>query len=284
MADGITQQSKDATFKFLAQEYKDKSFDVLGLKNTKIKEFLSTQFPVIIAGEIRADNIFLLKDGSILIVDYESDVKTGDFIKYCGYIYSVLNYYYKTEKKRYQVRMAVIYTGDTTSTADHYDFGSLTIKIEQVFLANLNTADWFDNLRQKVESNSDLTDEDVIRFTVLPLTEPNKPQRQSIIEKTIDLAKRVNNEQHRNFIISGILITTNNIIDKDYAQQIKEWLSMTQVAQLIAEEAAEKANEKLKREIALKLLAAGVPIETIADSTNLPEDKIELLKDEPNQP
>jgi hypothetical protein len=47
---------------------------VYGLELPPIKAVLPTNLPDIKANELRADNVFLLEDDSLLIVDYESTV------------------------------------------------------------------------------------------------------------------------------------------------------------------------------------------------------------------
>ena len=103
MPDGISKQGKDIIYKILTHEFKDKSFIAIGLDVPKIKEFLIADFPYVIASEIRADNIFLLEDDSILVVDFESDIKKSDYVKYLGYLYAVLNHYLKTENILYNI-------------------------------------------------------------------------------------------------------------------------------------------------------------------------------------
>ena len=44
----------------------------------KIIRVLPTNLPAIQANELRIDNLFLLEDGSLALVDYESDYKHED--------------------------------------------------------------------------------------------------------------------------------------------------------------------------------------------------------------
>ena len=77
----ITYHNKDVLSKILAENFKEKSLKVYGIDVPKIKQILPTNLPQIQVNEMRIDNLFLLEDGSIAIIDYESDVKWEDHLK-----------------------------------------------------------------------------------------------------------------------------------------------------------------------------------------------------------
>jgi hypothetical protein len=279
MSDGITYQNKDVLLKVLSQNYINKSFEALGLKLPKIKKVLPTNLPKITATELRADNIFILEDDRILIVDYESAVKQENFIKYMEYIVAVLKMYFNSEKKVYNIIVAVIYTGDIKEAPNHLNLDSLQLNIMQVFLSNFDTDTLYTDLKRKVEAGEVLSDEDIMRFIVLPLTEPVADKKQNLIEKTVELAKGVSDEQHQIFIIAGILVATDKFIDKEYSNMIKRWISMTKVARLFEEEKIEAVNNAVNAKVydlALKMISAGEDYLKIMDYTGL--TKQEVLK------
>jgi len=276
MPNGVTHDNKDVLFKVLSQNYKNKSFEALGLHLPRIKEVLPTQFPSVSAAEVRADNIFLLEDGRILIIDYESKIKIANFIKYIGYVHGLLKMLYNAEKKIYSINMAVIYTGDITEAPCQFDTGGLQITIDQVFLSNFNTDELFDSLRQKVEAGEALSEGDIMKFIILPLTEPKKKKKQMLIEKTINLAKKVADEENQLFIIAGILTATDKFIDRKYSNMIKEWIKMTKVARLFEEEKIEAINQAIEAVNQEKLEAVNQAIESGNQARK--QDKIALTK------
>ena len=277
MAQGVTHDNKDVLFKVLSQNYKNKSFKALGLDLPKIERVLPTQLPSVSANEVRADNIFLLDDGRILIVDYESKVKESNFIKYLGYIHGVLAWYYKEDKKIYNITMAIIYTGDIKSATSQLDIGSARITIKQVFLSNFNSGEMYDSLNGKVEAGESLTDDDIIKFIILPLTESRPTKKQGLIEKTIDLAKKVADDESQLFIIAGILVAADKFIDKGYSSMVKEWIRLTKVARLFEEEKIEAVNQAREEDrinFAKEMLAGGEDIIKIMKYTKLSKKKI----------
>ena len=277
MGDGISYHNKDVLLKVLSENYKSKSFEALGLKLPKIKKVLPTNLPKITAAELRADNIFLLEDDRILIVDYESTVEQENFIKYMGYILAVLKMYFKSDKKVYNIVVAVIYTGDIEEAPDQLELGSIQLNIMQVFLSNFDTVELYKDLKQKVEAGERLSDEDVMRFIILPLTEPVADKKQELIEKTVELAKGVSDEQQQIFIIAGILVATDKFIDKKYSNIMKEWISMTKVARLFEEEKIEYANNALNaqlHDLALKMILAGEDYLKVMEYTGLTREEV----------
>ena len=283
MGDGITHDNKDVLFKVLSQNYKNKSFEALGLSLPKIKEVLPTQLPSVSATEIRADNIFLLEDGRILIVDYESQVKVENFIKYLGYIHAVLKLFFNQNDKVYNIAVLVIYTGDIKSASAQFTIDCLQITINQVFLSNFNTDELYDSLSNKVTAGEPLTDEDTIKFIFLPLTESRPTKKQALIEKTIDLAKKVQDEQIQIFIIAGILVATDKFINRDYSNSIKEWIGLTKIGQLYEEEKIEAVIRARKEDqiiLARKMLSKGYSYSEIMDLSGLSKNEVLEIQSE----
>ena len=93
MSEGIAYQNKDILFKILGQTYKEKSFAAYGIDLPPIRELLPTSLPKISANEKDIDNLFLLEDGTYAIVDYESEFKKLNKIKYLNYIARVMEKY-----------------------------------------------------------------------------------------------------------------------------------------------------------------------------------------------
>ena len=299
MAGGIAHQNKDIIFKILSENYKNKSLSVYGLKLPPIKEALPTNLPALKLDEKRADNIFMLENDTILILKYESSGGTKNLIKY-GHYARVTEAY--SNGKLYKVVIVVMYTGDIESAVDSLDLGCMQLKIHQVFLSAFDGDAMYAELAKKVRAKEPLTDGDVMRFIILPLTA--KDDKQQLLEKTVNLAKEIKNEHEQTFIIAGILSATDKFIEKDYSNKLKEWLRMTKVAQLFEEEkieavakavaeavaeakeeakkeAKEEAKKEAKRrtiETAKTLLDENVDISIIMKTTKLSKSAILKLK------
>ena len=281
MPDGITHRNKDVMFKVLSQNYQDKSLAVYGLNLPRIKRLLPSNYPAVTATEIYAENIFLLEDGSLLILEYESKPTKKDFWKYSKYVLNALERLHREGIEVTKVIIAVIYTGDIQSTASEFDVGALRTQVEQVFLSKFDTNKIYAELNAKIKAKEPLTDDDVMKLIILPLTQRNKDEKQKLIEDAIDLAKQVQDEQQQVFIMAGILTATDKFIDREYSEMIKEWIRLTKVARLFEEEKIEAVNERdknVRKQIALNMLIAGEDILKIMQFTNLTRKELSEIQ------
>ena len=168
----ITYHNKDVLSKVMAENFKDKSLKVYGIDVPKIKQVLPTNLPEIQVNEMRIDNLFLLEDGSIAIIDYESSLKWENYLKYLNYVVRILERY-KQEAK--YIRMIVIYTADVEQAGDEFHAGCLTLKLEQAYLRKVDSKSIRDVLEEKLEDGVPLSDDELMQFIILPLTYNLKP-------------------------------------------------------------------------------------------------------------
>ncbi len=79
---------------------KGKSLSLFGLEtDLKVVDVRPTNIPIVQARELRMDNLFELEDGSVAILDYESEYKKVNFTRYGRYIMDVIDRYLKEEKE-----------------------------------------------------------------------------------------------------------------------------------------------------------------------------------------
>ena len=243
MSEGIAYQNKDILFKILGQTYKEKSFAAYGIDLPPIKELLPTSLPKISANEKDIDNLFLLEDGTYAIVDYESEFKKLNKIKYLNYIARVMEKYYK-EDETFNLRLIVIYTGDVKSAEPIYETNCFTLRMEQAFLSHIDGETAFESISQKLLSGIPLEDDDLMKLVILPLTMPGIEGKQKMLEKVVDLAGQVTDSRQQIFILSGVIVASDKFINREYLEQIRRRINMTQLGQLYEKEKIEYANKK----------------------------------------
>ncbi len=73
---------------------------------------LPTNIPAVKANELRLDNLLELEDGTVALVDYESEYKRESKGKYLNYLSGIVNRYEKEGRICPNLRMIVVYTGD----------------------------------------------------------------------------------------------------------------------------------------------------------------------------
>ena len=234
----IAYQNKDITSKFLAENFKGKTFRVYGLKLPKVKRVLPTNIPTVKANELRLDNLFELADGSMALVDYESEYDNRDKVKYLNYVTGIANRYQQENKECPVIRMIVIYTDDIDrrKVSARYNIGAVKMKLETAFLSELDSKRIFGRLKKKVEKNQLLNDEELMQFIILPLSYRTKEEKQQKVRETVELATKIQDKKQQIFTLAGILVFTDKVIDRETASRIRRVIEMTQVAQIFEEE------------------------------------------------
>lgn len=281
LSEGIVYQNKDIEFKLLSETFREKSFEAYGLDLPRIKEVLPTNLPSVEANEKRMDNLFLLEDDTIAIVDYESEDKKSNQIKYVNYIGRVMQRYYKEDKKIPNLRMIVIYTGDVEKADAILETECFTLHMEQVFVHNLPQEEIYQSIKEKLQNKKCLTEQELMQLIILPLAEKGKKNKQRRIEQVVELAKLIKDEREQTFVIAGILVSSDKFIDREYAKTVRRYLSMTKVFQILEEEKQEainKAEKEMKKEIVRKMLQENVDMILIMKVTGLTRAEIEEIR------
>ena len=245
----IAYRNKDITSKILGEKLKHKSFAAYGLHTPKILQVLPTNLPAVEANELRLDNLFLLEDGSLAMVDYESDYRYEDKVKYLNYLARAIKRYIQEgifgEEHPIRFRMIVIYTADIEpkQTCRVLDAGCLRLSVEEAFLRNIDPERAERELRDKIEAGEALSEEEQMRFIILPLTHRGKESKQACIRRCFDLAREMEDEEAQSFLLSGMLVFSDKVIARKDSKRIKEWLMLTKVGQLFEEEKLEYARK-----------------------------------------
>lgn len=245
----IAYQNKDVTSKVLAENFKGKTFRVYGLDLPQIKQALPTNLPAVKANELRLDNLFELADGSVAVVDYESDYDKADKVKYLNYLAGIASRYLNEKKECPQLRMIVIYTGDVqrSRVSAEYDIGAVQVTVQAAFLSELHTEEIFRRLKEKVEQGQLLADEELMEFMILPLSYRRKEDKEQQVRMAVELAVRIQDRKQQVFTLAGILAFTDKVIDRETVGKIRRAIEMTQAA-MIFEEEKQEALARIEKE------------------------------------
>ena len=279
--EGIAYQNKDILFKILGQTYKEKSFAAYGIDLPRIQALLPTDLPKISANEKSVDNLFLLEDGTYAIVDYESVYKRINKIKYLNYIARVMEKYY-IEDDSFNLRLIVIYTGDVDQAEPDLKTACFTLHAEQAFLAHIDGRAAFQEIQEKLRAGKPLDNDDLMKLVILPLTVPGTEGKQKMLETVVELAEQLRDEEQRIFILSGVVVASDKFIEKEYMEQVRRKINMTQIGQMYEEEKIEFANQRVlkeKTEIAKILLQEGADTVMIMKATGFTEEELLRLQD-----
>lgn len=249
----ISYQNKDIVSKVFADRFKGKSLNVYGLNVPRVADVLPTNLPDFSANELKIDNLFLLEDGSIAIIDYESKYTKKNRNKYINYISRVLKRYENEGLYDVILRMIVIYTGDVTrnQVSDFYDGGALSLRIDSAFLSEIDSKEVRFRLEDKINKGLPLSDEEMMQFIILPLTYKGEESQKKAAEDAVELVKQIQDEEAALFLLSGVIVFNKKKLNKNVLNNARRWLRMTDLGQLIEDEkqeAIKKAVEKISKE------------------------------------
>ncbi|MEB9680989.1 transcriptional regulator [Bacillus anthracis] len=268
----ISYHNKDILMKFLSEYYRDKGLEAYGLKGfPKIKELLLNEFSRVRADQRRSDTLFEMEDGSILMLEYESNTRfLENHLKYMDYANQIMYRSYNKNKELPDIRIVVIYTSEVMNPIEEIDVYSIRLNSKAVLLSEYNGDAILQKVIQKIEEGKALTDEETMKLILVPLMH-SREKRQILIEKTIEVAKCISDEQKQIQVIAGILVATDKFIDEDYAKKVKEWLRMTKVGRLYEQEKQEEIDKALS---AAGMLFKGMSIEEVAKKLDVTIEKV----------
>lgn len=250
----IAYQNKDIASKVTGEALVGRSLAPFGRPDLSIVGVLPTNLPAIESNELRLDHLFLLDDGSLSIIDYESEFDRENFVKYINYIARVIKRY-ATKKQLGElkrIKVVVIYTADVEHADSVYDLEGLVLHVESAFLVNLDTEQIYRKLSRKIQRHEILTEEELMQLMVLPLTVKGKEGKQEIIVRSVELAKQIPDRRQTVQVLAGILTFSDKVIDEAYRERVKEEMQMTQVGQMIFEDGFCQGKE-LGKELGMEL-------------------------------
>lgn len=280
----VSYQNKDITSKIFGEGMKEKSLSVYGISVPRIIDVLPTNLPAIEANELRMDNLFRLADGSYALIDYESQYRSIDKLKYLSYIVRTAKRLYHSGIRNPHIRMIVLYTSNVTKAGTDLNLGCLRFQLEAGYLVHINTDQVLEALQNKIKNSELLTDEEMMQLIILPLTVGEAAARQDLLKTAVHLAKELTDEFQQIFALSGIVTFSDKIIDTDYAENIRRWIQMTKVGRLFEiekEEAVKKAVQDMQKQLALekrKNRNAESKIKTAENKARNAESKIKTIE------
>ena len=266
----IAYQNKDIVSKLFGDRMKGKPLSLFGLgTDLKVADVKPTNLPIVQARELRMDNLFELEDGSVAVLDYESEYKKSNFTKYGRYIMDVADRYLK-EGKEPDIHMMVLYTADIERAETSFSRTACSIQTEASYLVKAPSEEWLKDVKAGIASQS-ITDEVLMHLVLLPLTYKGDEKKQEAIRECVHLARQIPDKGQETFVLAGILTFTDKVINEKTRQYIKEVLGMTQVGKMLMDEADTKRAKRTAR----NMLKRGDSLEEIAEVLELPVETIQ---------
>ena len=271
----VAYQNKDIVSKLFGNHMKGKPLSLFGLgTDLKVVDVKPTDIPLVRARELRMDNLFELEDGSVAILDYESEYRKTNFTKYGRYIVDVIERYLK-EGKEPDIHMMVLYTADIERAETVLGRTACRIQTEAAYLTGAPSEEWLEQARKSIE-NQTITDETLMHLVILPLTYKGEEKKQKAIKECVDLARKISDKEQESFVLAGILSFTDKVISEETRQYIKEVLGVTQVGRMLMDEGRQETAKRTAR----NMLKRGDSPEAIAEVLEFPVETIRAWEKE----
>lgn len=281
----IANQIKDITSKLFSERIQGKSLNVYGLKLPPVRQALPTNIPQIMTNGLKTGNIFLLEDNTIAVIDCESDYKKRNKHKYVEYVNYISEYYGSHWEKDVTVRMIVIYMADVerSETTDLLDLDCLKLETQSVFLSEMNPEEISRRLYQKVTDRIPLSEEELMEFIILPLTYRGKDEKNKSIGQSVHMANQMEDEEQRVFVLSGIAVFADKVIEEENMDMIRRYLGMTKVGQLFEDEKIRAVKEATAK-AAEKALKQGLSVESITEILSMTKEDVLEIQEKLSMP
>ncbi len=126
-----------------------------------------------------------------------------------------------------------------------------------------------------------------MKLVILPLTIAGSEGKQEMLEKVVDLAEQITDEEQRIFTLSGVIVASDKFISREYLDQIRRRINMTQLGQLYEKEKIEYGNQKIREtsikertRMAKSMLDEDIDFVKIMKVTGLTEEELLRLQNE----
>ena len=272
----ISYHNNDILMKVLAEQFKNKTLDVFGIKTAKIKDLIPSVHPAVEANETRNDIIFLLEDDTLLHLEFQTTAGEQDLKRFLYYDARLVR---RQERK---VHTIVIYSGRIEQARERLECGSILYQVENIYMKHYNGDQEYNRLKHKIDNHQLLSETDTLKLIFLPLMKSEQKEEELVIQAA-ELAKAAPDEKTKLFAIAALIVITDKIMSESNKRKLLEVLKMTQIEQWIREEGRQegelKGRQDEKRETAQTMLNLGMSPELIAKATKLPlEEILEMAK------
>lgn len=267
---------EDAVFKKAMEVFKMSAAEFFGL-DVNIIAPAETEIKNIDIKTNAMDYLFYTDDDEYLHFEFQTTKKKEDTSRFLYYDASL---YYKNKKK---ITTVVVYSSDIKDVVTNLDCGSIKYNIRSFYMSDFDGDSKLKNIKQKVENNIELTEQEIMTLSFIPLMTTRKSKSDITIE-SLEVAKNINNNKEKNNCLMLLYALFDKFGDEVAKKRFKEVIGMTDVGRMIyeegIEEGIEKGIEKGKVDLLIRQLIKKfkiVPEEYKKQLIALPQETIEII-------
>ena len=267
----VAHQANDIIQKYTSGRFKEILLNFFGITSVKVKELLNVEMPIVEAKQSSTDIIFLLEDGTLLHLEFQTTYTKNDLIRFAVYDWRL----YERESKK--VQTVIIYSSDVKKVDDSVDNGMMNYSPVKIMLCEYDGNAVYADLKSKLESGQELTDEDMLNLIFLPLMNNSVPKTE-LAKTSIELAQTIADKDKSIDCTAIAYAFALKYLGEEEINKLWEVMKMTSVAVKFFEDTAKNAKLENSIEIAKRLFKKGLSIEDIAESTDLDINTIKNLQ------
>ena len=279
----IHYNNQDIAQKAFFEQFEEgtKPLEGLNIETQRIKRVLPTGIAEIQTTDDEADCLFEMEDGSLLHIEFQSQYKKWDVIRFAGYHLHFFNKHKHSLDGIHtgeKIKTIVVYTApiENEQIKSSFNTGGMTFKMDSVVISQINGENIFDEIKKKVynSSNKSLTKKEEQMLLYNPFMNNNK----DINERTLEIVGFLNEnfEDESKFKLRGSIATlTHKRLEVTTLEEIWEVFRMGAVFEKFQSEENEKF--LLRGARALKMIENGNSIKEVAEETGLTEEQVEKI-------
>ena len=267
---------EDAIFKKAMEVFKDGAAEFFDL-DVKIIAPAETEITNINIKTNAMDYLFYIENGEYLHFEFQTTKKNDDLSRFLFYDASL---YYKSKKR---ITTIVVYSSEIKDVITKLDCGTIKYDIKSFYMSSFDGDSKLKNIKDKVDNNIELTEQDIMTLSFIPLMSTEKSKSEITLE-SIEIAKNIHNNKEKNNCLMLLYALFDKFGDDISKKRFKEVVSMTDVGRMIyeegREEGLEKGIEKGKTDLLIRQLIKKfkiVPDEYKKKLTTLSQDTIEVI-------
>lgn len=163
-------------FKSGAAEFFDLDVNIIAPAETEIKNIdIKTN---------AMDYLFYTEDGGYLHFEFQTTKKKDDMSRFLYYDASL---HYKSKKN---INTIVVYSSEISDAATTLNCGTINYRVNGFYMSNLDGDSKLKNIEYKVQNNIQLTEQDIMTLSFIPLM-TSKKGKSNITLESIEVAKNI---------------------------------------------------------------------------------------------
>jgi hypothetical protein len=261
---------EDAVFKRAMEIFKNGAEEFFKL-DKKISAPAQTEIKNIDIKTNIMDYLFYTDNGDYLHFEFQTSNKKDDLARFLYYDASL---FYKNLRK---IDTIVVYSSDINNVNTNINCGSINYSIKAFYMSQYDGDQRLNNIKEKIENNTELTEQDIMSLSFIPLMSSVKSKSDITLE-SIDVANNIKEQNQKNKCLSLLYALFDKFGDEISKKRFKEVVTMTEIGKMIYDEGMDQGRrEGLKETIVENLKELGNVSQNLIGLVNK-QDNIDILK------